>query len=111
MREIKFRAYHHGGGDIRVKGEMIYSSTSLKMFFENVENECLAVELMQFTGLLDKNGVEIYECMEIDEIFEVNFHDGCYVLINISNNDIIPLNFYIKEKNGQVKVTKEYAKV
>jgi len=60
MREIKFRAWHHGGGDPRIKGDMRYSD-DLEIFFRNVKNEPLAVETMQFTGLKDKNGIDIYE--------------------------------------------------
>ena len=69
------------------------------------------IENIQWTGLLDKNGKEIYKFMEIDGNFEVNFKDGCYVLINISNGDIILLYNYLKDKNGQVTVTKEYTKI
>ena len=65
----------------------------------------------QFTGLLDKNSVEIYEYMELDNQFEVSFSHGSYILTNISNGDIMTLHKYIKDKNGQVKITREYTKI
>lgn len=61
MREIKFRAWHHGGGDPRVEKRMYYSYPFMLKFWERVEREDLAVEVMQYTGLKDKNGKEIYE--------------------------------------------------
>jgi len=66
---------------------------------------------MQYTGLKDKNGIEIYEYMELDNQFEVSFSHGSYILTNISNGDIMTLHKYIKDKNGQVKITKEYTKI
>ena len=52
-REIKFRAWHN-----KVK-EMLYAETP-KYIFAWVD-EGQPVEIMQFTGLHDKNGNEIYE--------------------------------------------------
>lgn len=63
MREIKFRAWlDHGNGN----GEMlpnIQNHINGDWAFGNIVNGNVAniSEPMQFTGLLDKNGVEIYE--------------------------------------------------
>lgn len=56
MREIKFRAWM---GDIGVM--LMQETSSLRTFFNDLHPETSDTELMQFTGLLDKNGVEIYE--------------------------------------------------
>lgn len=58
MREIKFR-----GWDEKNK-EMVYN---INLLFSNHLNECFeeyeecGLKIMQYTGLKDKNGVEIYE--------------------------------------------------
>ena len=62
MRDIKFRAYD------KKENEMFYSSmyqdkTSMAYGLSNFLSECTDIEdtLMQYTGLKDKDGVEIYE--------------------------------------------------
>ncbi len=67
MRDIKFRAWHHGGGDPRVKGRMNFSEPFTQMFWKCVQDEPLAVEVMQYTGLKDHAGKEIYEGDVLDQ--------------------------------------------
>jgi len=62
-RVIKFRAWHEGHPS---KGK--YDGVPAQMLFDDKPGDCLVylsqgqpVEVMQFTGLKDKNGVEIYE--------------------------------------------------
>jgi len=61
MRDLEFRAWHHGGGDPRVEGRMNFSGPVNSMFWGNVEREPLAVEVMQYTGLNNKDGVKVFE--------------------------------------------------
>ena len=52
MREIKFRAWDDADGVHRDEGCMSYGITDIT---------CDAAHIMQYTGLKDKNGKEIYE--------------------------------------------------
>lgn len=52
MRELKFRAYHSESK------EMLYADAANVFQWRN---ELQPIEIMQYTGLKDKNGVEIYE--------------------------------------------------
>jgi len=83
-REIKFRAWNgeameYGGFSIHATGEVFEISP-----LSNVKKDS---PLMQFTGLKDKNGKEIYEgdilkseSKEHPFIFDVVFRDGSYYM-------------------------------
>lgn len=111
-REIKFRAWDKTQ-NIMFKHEVhcypIYIKFNGAMVsIDNNGEEDVAGDLilMQFTGLLDKNGKEIYEFMELDNKYEVDFLNGQYILRDISNNDIIKLNY-----ENKYTITKEYTKI
>lgn len=120
MREIKFRAWDKSREQM-INVDMLLNTPSGMQQYRVARpliNGVLDLEfikedsiLMQYTGLKDKNDVEIYEHMELDNQFEVSFNQGSYILTNISNGDIMTLHKYIKDKNGQVKITREYTKI
>lgn len=74
MREIKFRAWD------KEKKEM-FNDIWIDGNFINMPEYIV----MQFTGLKDKNGKEIYEgdiVKNIDRVFEVTFKDGYFSIIH-----------------------------
>jgi uncharacterized phage protein (TIGR01671 family) len=61
MREIKFRAWDKTNKMWRQPGNAFEISVISGAVQQNYRDTSADVELMQYTGLKDKNGVEIYE--------------------------------------------------
>ena len=87
MREIKFRAWHK---EKKIMGEVLGIDILHKeIFFSNGDVDCCGfadlkyIELMQYTGLKDKNNKEIYEGDILFESFgekyyKVVFENGSF---------------------------------
>jgi len=84
MREIKFRAWFEDGEMLRL--DLANHKNILRLY-----NQCEDAKIMQFTGLLDKNGKEIYEGdiveiltnypkVEIKHIGKIVFESGAFIV-------------------------------
>jgi hypothetical protein len=112
VRNIKFRAWGHLVGEDYKMHHDIDLHWNGRHFIPFVEDDVICDHsLIQYTGLKDSKGVEIYELMQIDQSWEVNHSNGNYVLINISSGDIIDLYKYMDKKDGKITITKEYTKI
>lgn len=113
-REIKFRALDKRNKKMLHMNDLYvclcYDEGSIMdvILFNESHSEIKAEDyiLMQYTGLKDKNGKEIYELMELNGKYEVDWLKGKYILREISGGDIIDLNY-----ENQYEITREYTKI
>jgi len=112
MRTIKFRAWikeHKSVSKGVVEKARMTDVFTFSDFdgdyFKPEDVSLVNMEIIQSTGLFDKNGEEIYEFMELDNRYEVMYIAPSYVLRDISSNDIITLY------DNRHTITKEYTKI
>lgn len=88
QRVIKFRVWHHSDNEMRTHDWLYAAGVIYPALFDPNRKD---ITVMQFTGLHDKEGVEIYEkdlFEEDGEIMEVFWHDEmCAFCIGIQDGE------------------------
>ena len=98
MRELKYKAYNKRSKDVEI-------ITDLYWFEENCVNKNGDYDwvLLEYTGLNDKNGVEIYEgdVLRVDDCYQqsfiVEYSPPCFVLSDANGGFLADESFTWEE--------------
>lgn len=108
MREIKFRAWDETQRYMAYQGTPDLETIQSFMFHFGDK------KLMQFTGLQDKNGVDIYEHDYLENDFGkssiVKFIDGCFMICNCGDGNTYPFTKGALKNKKVISNMFEYSK-
>lgn len=76
MKEIKFKAWDKTTNQMLYRFDLMNTEQFGASVFNLPQSDC-NVELMQYTGLKDKNGKEIYQKDILGGIWEMSYIDWC----------------------------------